>query len=357
MLHVSRSGVAGIPALFASVGFCIAHFWPALAQSSGAFPDCPQAQAQIEEGRRWLDQKAPQRAIEGLRSAHLRCPQSHGVALALIDAYLAARSFPEAEQTALEVLRGDPGSERAQFLLAYSYFMQQRFQEAGRTLQTLLARYPNDPDAHKLMGLTLFFYKGYVMAERELLAALKARPKDTEALYFLGRIYYTQNNFRPAVKAFRRQITLDPRAYKAYDNLGLCYQALGEIDEAMAGFQKAQELAKTAAPTYDWPTANLADLLIQQHREAEALPYAEEAVRINPESARDHYLLGKALSRLKQVKPSLEQLRKAAELDPQYAEPHYLLGQLYRQEGDLAQAQREFSLFQALSEKQPQKKQ
>lgn len=279
-------------------------------------------------------------ALDGPEAVSARCsgvalgahslPERPEIALELTRALLAARQFTQAEQMARNLLAVNPRSEPAQFLLAYSYFMQERFPEAGNTLQKLLAQNNRNPEAHKLLGLTLFFYKEYVMAERALIIALRSRPDDQEALYFLGRVYYTQNSFRPAVAAFQRLLALNPQSYKGYDNLGLCYQALGKIDEAIAAFKKAQEIARAADPAYDWPYANLADMLIKENRPEEALAQAQEAVRINPRSARNHYLLGKALARGTDLGNSLTHLHQAAKLDPNYAEPHYLLGQPIR---------------------------
>jgi Flp pilus assembly protein TadD len=76
-------------------------------------------------------------------------------------------------------------------------------------------------------------------------------------------------------------------------------------------------------------------------------------VRINPRSARNHFLMGKALSREQDLKPAIDHLRKAAELDANYPEPHYLLGQLYQKLGLQADAKREFELFEEISKKQP----
>ncbi len=328
-----------------------------MAQAPQTFSPCQQARAQIQEGERWLDEKRYPNALQAFRAAVALCPENLTGALELTRAYLAARRFPEAEESAKSLLAKDPQSEPAQLFLANSYFMQQRFQEAGQTLQKLLAQDNSNADAHKLMGVTLFFYKEYVTAERELLIALRLHPKDEEALYYLGRIYYAQNTFRPALTVFRRLVRANPSSYKAYDNLGLTLEALGHTEEAIAAFKKAQELARQADPTYDWPFGNLAEMLIKENRTEEALPYAREAARINPQSARNHYLVGKALSRTENPQESLDELRKAAELDPNYPEPHYLLGQLYQKLRRRAEAEREFALFQKISKETAQKKQ
>jgi tetratricopeptide (TPR) repeat protein len=293
--------VATLLAALASIGWA----QPAI-QFQTASPACQQAEARRGDGKLRAAAKDYPGAIEDLRAALELCPESQAMA-------------------------------------------RERFPEAGRTLQALLAQDDRSPDAHKLLGLTLFFYKEYVTSERELLTALRQRPGDQEALYYLGRVYYTQNNFPPAVTAFRKLLEEDPTSYKGYDNLGLCYEAQEKTEEAVRAFKRAQELARAAEPGYDWPYANLAALMIKENRDEEALPSARQAVRINPRSARNHYLLGKVLSRRDDLPASAEQLRKAAELDPDYPEPHYLLGQLYQRLGHRADAEREFTLFEKTS--------
>ncbi len=325
-------------------------------QSVDASVRCLQAAEKVAEGKNLVTQKAYTQAIQDLRAALELCPDSHDAPLELTRAYLAARRFAEAERAANDILRRDPSSEPAQLLLANSYFMQQRFPEAGKTLQKLLAQNDRNADAHKLMGLTLFFYKEYTLAERELALSLQLKPRDTEALYYLGRVYYTQNNFGPATEAFRKLIAWDPNSYKGYDSLGLCYEALEKPDAAAAAFKQAQELARVQDPSYDWPFANLSDMLIKENRFEEAVSYAREAVGINPRSARNQYLLGKALSRGTNLEAPLPYLMKAAQLDPDYAEPHYLLGQLYQKLGRRAEAEREFALFQDISKQTPRSK-
>ena len=290
-------------------------------------------------------------AIREFRSALYACPHDQNATIELTRAYLAARQFKDAEQTVSQFLANDPHSEDGQFLLAYCYFMEERFPEAGKILQNLLAQNNKNPEAHKLMGLTLFFYKEYAMAEGELVTSLRDRPHDQEALYYLGRVYYTQNSFRPALGIFRRLIEENPRSFKGYDNLGLCYEALAETDDAIAAFKKAQMLARTEDPSYDWPYANMAEMLIKLNRVDEALPYAQEAARIDPKSARDQFLLGKALSRQRDIRASIEHLRRAGQLDLNYPEPHYLLGQLYRKVGRSAEADHEFAIFEDIRRK------
>ena len=80
----------------------------------------------------------------------------------------------------------------------------------------------------------------------------------------LGRIYYMQGRIDYAVGQFQRVLKVNPQSYKAYDNLGLCYQALGDTGLATRYFLTAIKMVETDHPDYDWPYANLADLLLEK---------------------------------------------------------------------------------------------
>lgn len=313
--------------------------------------DCDLGEEQTRLGESLLDQHNYTSALRQFIAATKLCPGSPKLSVDLTLTYLKLRRFQDAERAAKMIIAQDPGSERGQLMLADSYFMQQKFPEAGRTLQKLLARDPNNADAHKLAGLTLFFYKRYFMAENELRAALRLRPTDKEALYSLGRIYYTQNNFPPAIRVFQRLIVLDPENYKAYNNLALCYEAVRRNDEAEMMFKKAQQLVRKLAPEDDWPYSNMAAMLLKEGRAADALPYLQQALRVNPKSARDFCLTGNALFQTGQVHQAVKDLQQSVKLDPGYAEPHYLLGKAYERLHDTNHAQREFATFQELSER------
>ncbi len=330
---------------------------PARAQFDGATSSCVDIRAQLEEAQEYLHRNNLPQAIQILHLAFEACPESSAVGLELTKAYIAAREFREAERTAKKVLVFDPDSEAAQFLLAYSYFMQERFAETGNLLGPLLARHPENAGAHKLMGVTLFFYKEYVTAERELSIAHQKDPNDREAFYYLGRVYYTQNNFPPAVQVFSRLIALDPDDYKSSDNLALCYEAMGRNREAEALFKKAQESTKKKNAAYDWAYANLAELLIKQDRAPEAIAYASQALQIAPHSARNNYLLGKALAAKGEPEASVPYFQQAINLDSNYPEPHYALGQAYQKLHEAEKAQHEFELFEQIKKRLPTKKQ
>ncbi|HKT11048.1 MAG TPA: tetratricopeptide repeat protein [Terriglobia bacterium] len=316
-----------------------------------ASPSCEEAQSQAQLGREMMDQKQYLQAIAQFRAALSLCPESQEIELALIRAYIKARKFAKGESASKSFLRRFPHSEEGQVLLAYSYLMEQKVQYAGQTLQKLLAQNSKNPEGLKLMGLTLVFYKQYVLAEQELRAALALEPRDEETLYALGRVYQTQNSFGPAIEIFKKLIALNPKYYRAYDNLALCYEATGKITEADSAFEKAESVAAEVNPSDDWPYANQADMLVKDGRIDKALQCIGKAIEINPRSARNQWIMGKALLEKNDLDGAEKHARLSIKLDNSFAKAHYLLATIYRRQHKLDKAGQEFAQFKQLSEK------
>jgi tetratricopeptide (TPR) repeat protein len=130
---------------------------------------------------------------------------------------------------------------------------------------------------------------------------------------------------------------------------------LSETEKAIRHYLKSIEIVHKDVPEYDWPYANLANLLINQADYKQAFNLATEAAQRNPNSARNYYLVAKALTHLDQSERSFRWLRRSIELDPEYPEPRYLLAQLLRKQGKTDEAQEEFARFKELRAKTPAK--
>jgi len=202
----------------------------------------------------------------------------------------------------------------------------------------------------KIVALDYVLLGSYADASKWLARSVEEDPHDAEAWYFLGRAKYNENRFEDAILAFERCLALEPRNLKAQSNLGLSYAGLNRVAEAQAAFLKAIEW-QAEAPRKD-PEAyiGLGDLLVQQNRAAEAVPYLQKAVQIAPQESRAREKLGSAYLNLNQLSAAQEQVESAVALDPRSPSLHYLLGSIYRKQGQQEKAKAEFERFQNLKE-------
>lgn len=267
--------------------------------------------------------------------------------------------WDRAESRLRQVLRAQPESAEAHFLLGYVFFRQ--IQAAAREghidpnyqaqhAKAALAEYTEGakyrtPSAFdlKVVALNYVLLDDYADADRWLTKSVAIDGKDFDAWYHLGRTKYNENRFQEAIEAFQKCLELDPRDVKAEDNLGLSYAALERREDAMSAYRTAidwqsHSIVKDAGPFIDRGT-----LLLEENHAREAILDLSEAVALSPQEFRAHAELGKAYSKINELGKAQLELEKAIALEPQDAALHYVLGQIYRREGLLDKAKAEFA--------------
>jgi Flp pilus assembly protein TadD len=103
------------------------------------------------------------------------------------------------------------------------------------------------------------------------------------------------------------------------------------------------------------PSKAHASISLKQHLAADALPAATTAVKLAPESADAHYVLGRAQLELGDTAEAIPQLEKAVSLAPNSPEPHFALARAYAKTNMSEKAQQEraaFTRLNALAEQQ-----
>jgi Flp pilus assembly protein TadD len=272
---------------------------------------------------------------------------------------LNAGQFNDAEKTLRQVLRTQPSSADAHFLLGLVLFrdIQANVSREGRINRSLeeqnakasLAEYTagsklRDPSALdlKIVALDYVLLRDYVDADKWLTKSVELNPNDSEAWYYLGRAKYSEERFPEAVHVFEECLTRDPKNVKAEDNLGLSYAALGRRDEAITAYQKAIAWQSESLVKDSGPFVDLGMLLLDEDRPGDAVSYLSQAVVISPNESRAHAGLGKAYSKLNKLAKAQDELETAVGLAPDNGALHYVLGQVYRKEGLMDKAKAEF---------------
>jgi tetratricopeptide (TPR) repeat protein len=202
----------------------------------------------------------------------------------------------------------------------------------------------------KIVALDYVLLGDYADADKWLTRSVQGNPQDEQAWYYLGRTKYNENRFEEAVQAFQQCLKFDPQSVKVEDNLGLAYAGLGRTEDAIAAYKTAMAWQEKA-PTKDaGPYIDVGDLLLDQDRTEEALPYLREAIEISPMNSKAHELMGKAYTRLDQFPLAQAELEKAVSLAPQIASLHCMLGPVYRKQGSAEKAKAEFDRCSAMTQ-------
>jgi len=292
-------------------------------------------------------------AVRRLEDARAACPSDRQLLLDLAQAQLSRRDFGEAIRTVQAYLKGEPASVAGRVILADAYFMGGRLKEALAEADRALKADAGNTTALEIKGNASYLLGNFSDAQDAFIDAMERHPDNEEAPYMLGRVYYQEGHVDLAIGQFERVLRLNPAAYKALDNLGLCYQARGENDKAVGYFLASIKLVEKDHPEYDWPYANLADLLLKTGDNRKAYDAAAKAADRNPNSSRNFYLGGKALCNLGKTDLCVNWLQRSTALDPSYSEPVYLLARAYHQLGQEQKAEDARKKFLELKAKEP----
>ncbi len=186
----------------------------------------------------------------------------------------------------------------------------------------------------------------FAQAETQLRAALAIDPGNPELHNRLGVVLLAQGRRAEAVTTLRAALALAPGHggnAETHHTLGVALGALGRRDEAETSLRAALALA----PNHADANCNLAILLTQGKRHAEALPYFQAALALQPENQTALARLGFALRSLSRIDEARAAFKRVAERNPRHWRARWglltALPVLYRNEREIADARRGFA--------------
>jgi tetratricopeptide (TPR) repeat protein len=177
---------------------------------------------------------------------------------------------------------------------------------------------------------SVFFQRGYLeQAEVWFQQAQHDDPSSAEALYGLGSVYLKQEKPREARESFERatklQASYPDTLANAWNNLGLLATREGRTGDAIPYFQEALKIN----PDHLIALENLGNAYRQQKNWDEARQTLERAVAVGPQDPEANYSLGMVFAQLNDTDRAYEHLQRALQARPGYPEALSNLGVLY----------------------------
>ena len=153
-----------------------------------------------------------------------------------------------------------------------------------------------------------------------------------------------KRQYREASSLLNEIVNSDPADFQAWTELGTAHLIGGDIGEA----EKAYRRAIQAKPTFALALLNLGRVLRDQKRYPESIDALLSAIHARPDSADSHFLLGETYLKVKLGSKAVPYLNEALRLDPNgKAEAHLLLAALYDGAGLKDRAANEYQQFLA----------
>jgi tetratricopeptide (TPR) repeat protein len=152
----------------------------------------------------------------------------------------------------------------------------------------------------------------------------------------------------PKIQKLIEEYPATPFLHYAY---GTALDSLSQYDEAKVQMRAEIKISPQSA----LPWARLASIALRQHLPDEALPAAQKAVQLAPDSADAHYVLGRTWTELGEAQKAIGELEVASRLSPSSPEIHFALARAYtkaNQPDKASQERAEFARLNALAEQQ-----
>jgi len=303
------------------------------------------------------------------------------------------------------------GAGSALWQAAMSDYTSRRYPEAIAALKQWVELKPNDGTAWAVMGLSEYATRDYdnalIHLERAQQVGVAASPQAIElARYRLGSLLIRKSQFEDATELLgplasqlplandiqfalglallripslpeeidpaRRplveqsgdvaQLLLASKYDQAFPKLqklieqypatpflhyadGTALDSLSQYDEAKAQMRAEIKISPQSA----LPWARLASIALRQRLPEEALPPAQNAVKLAPDSADAHYVLGRAWADTGDTAKAIPELERASQLSPGSPEIHFALAKAYAKANQPEKASEERATFARLN--------
>jgi tetratricopeptide (TPR) repeat protein len=163
---------------------------------------------------------------------------------------------------------------------------------------------------------------GEAVSAHQLSVPGKAREAYEKGMALLN----SKKDFAGALAQFQSAIAEYPSYYEAYAEIGIVHNYLGDVQAAEGALRKSFDLS---SGKYSYAILNLAELLNNTGRFADAEPIALRAIEFEDSSWRGYYELARAQFGLKRTADAEASAAKARDLKPDYPLVYLMLTNIH----------------------------
>ena len=182
-----------------------------------------------------------------------------------------------------------------------------RYSEAAEKLNAVLKTDPDSVPAHYLLGLNYYRLNDFPHAIEQLNRTLELSPTYSLAAFNLGMAYARGGDMDGAIRTLKRTIELDPTNFSAAFNLGVAYLQKQMVPDALAAFRQAI----SASPDYELAHRSLGEVLLYQGQVDDALAEFRRSVELVPQDGKAHADLAQALKAKGLDQQAEDEMRRA----------------------------------------------
>jgi choline-sulfatase len=213
-----------------------------------------------------------------------------------------------------DLSREEPENNFFRVALASHYRENKKFDLALELLKEAVRIDPVDENAYQNLALTYKDLRNYPEALKAQQASLAIDPNRSDAQGFLGMLLVDTGHFEKAQSQFVKVLKIDPNNAVAWNNYGNALRETGKFEEAKKAYQESTRLS----PNYAYPLNGLATILIKEDHTADAIPYLEKAIDLDPTFVEVYLNLGIAYHTLGQTDKARTLYKAFLKLSPDW---------------------------------------
>jgi cellulose synthase operon protein C len=257
------------------------------------------------------------------------------------ETHLARGRITHAEEAFEEALKLNPKAARALAGFGDALYRAGRYSQALARFKAATQADPDDLSAKLGIAKTSLQLERLEEARGVLEKIRKTHPADMRVAYWLGRVVESMGDRTEAEAAYREAIEHgkdDPESVHAYVALAAIQSQAGLLDAAAQTLTAAQERLPSSPAIHK----ELGRVAMSQGRYPDALREFETALELDAEDIDSRFLLGNALTRLRQYERALEIYDAIGKVDRDYPGLALERGVLFQESGRQEEALKEY---------------
>jgi tetratricopeptide (TPR) repeat protein len=266
-------------------------------------------------------------------------PKLAGVRLDIGLVEFRRRNYADAIAPLESVVRDEPGSGQARYLLGMCQVFTDRFEKATLTLEPLWAERSGDVMYLYVLGIAANKAGKKDLDERAMKRMLEVGEATPEFHLIIGKAYLQHQEYDAAFAELRKAEAANPELPFLHFNLGIAYVETGDSGKAEKEFLQDSRIDPELADNY----YQLAKIYAQGQRDPEAVEAYREALKRDPRRPGAWFGLAKIYQKEGKLEEALRAVDETLKVVPESDKGHYLRGQLLSKLGKKEEAAVEFA--------------
>ncbi len=231
-------------------------------------------------------------------------------------------------------------------MLALSQFHLGHFADAAKSFSSVDALAMQDPRTAYSYAFSLV-RDGHAQEANRIADRLSTEALPADIVPLICHIYIDTENYAGSQTCYRKALAQDPNTPLAHYEIG---ESLIRLDRPAEAISELQEEERLQPGNPNVQTA-LAFALLQTSHKDEAHTLLASVTSAHPEHAEGQYEYGKLLLEEGKTAEAITHLELSARADSSKDYTHYQLGTAYRKSGRATDAEREFSSYRAIKDR------